>query len=245
MIDKNPDLEGPMPRTSQMRPDLRLAADIVIMTLREGRPHVLLVERLNDPFRGQWALPGGFVEAGESADDAALRELQEETSIDGRHLHLEQVHTYSAPDRDPRGRVVTVAYLAIAPNLPEPVGGADARRADWMPVDGLLNRSVPLAFDHIEIVSDAVERARAKLENTSLATAFCEEPFTIADLRRVYEAVWGATLDPGNFSRKVTNTEGFVVPTGAVRPGERGRPPALYRRGGAVTLYPPILRSSV
>lgn len=230
-----------------LRPEryLQLTADVVILTLREGHPSLLLIERANEPFAGSFALPGGFVHVEESADDAALRELREETNIDGASLHLEQVHTYSEPDRDPRGRVVTVAYLAIAPGLPEPEGGSDARRAEWMPMDDVLAGKVPLAFDHGRIVADAVEFARRKLEHTSLAAAFCSEPFTIADLRHVYEAVWGVTLDPGNFSRKVTNTEGFVVPIGQVREGERGRPPALFRRGSAATLYPPLLRAGV
>ncbi len=232
-------------RLPPLDPDLRLTADVVILTLRDGRAHLLLIERRYAPFRRKLALPGGFVAPTESAEQAALRELREETDIDGTELHLEQVRTYSRPDRDPRGRIATVAFLAIAPNLPEPSGGTDARRATWTPIDDVLSGAVSPAFDHFEIVTDAVERARAKLENTSLATAFCAEPFTIADLRRVYEAVWDTTLDPGNFSRKVTNTEGFVVPTGQVREGERGRPPALYRRGTAVTLYPPILRSTV
>lgn len=231
----------------RLRPErnLQLTVDVVVLTLRGGRAHLLLIERGKDPFRGTLALPGGFVRVDEAADEAALRELREETNIDGRTLHLEQVHTYSRPDRDPRGRVVTIAYIAIAPNLPEPTGGTDASRATWVPLDDVLAGKVDLAFDHADIITDAVELARRKLEHTSLATAFCVEPFTIADLRHVYEAVWGTTLDAGNFSRKVTNTEGFVVPTGQVREGERGRPPALYRRGKAVTLYPPILRTTV
>jgi 8-oxo-dGTP diphosphatase len=230
----------------KLRPErnLQLTVDVVILTLREGTAHLLLIERGSDPFRGAMALPGGFVRVDEAADEAALRELREETNIDGRALHLEQVHTFSRPDRDPRGRVVTIAYLAIAPNLPEPTGGTDASRAAWTPLDEVLAGKVPLAFDHGDIIEESVEFARRKLEQTTLATAFCAEPFTIADLRHVYEAVWGTTLDAGNFSRKVTKTEGFVVPTGHVREGERGRPPALYRRGRATTLYPAILRST-
>jgi 8-oxo-dGTP diphosphatase len=233
-----------MPRRAPHE-QLRLTADIVVLTLRDERLYVLLIERRNDPFKGYWALPGGFVSVGESVDQAALRELLEETGIDGEYLHLEQVKTYGDPGRDPRGRVVTVAYLGIAPDLPEPRPGTDAMRAAWRQVDELLAGGTKLAFDHREIVSDAVERARGKLEYTSLATAFCAEPFTIADLRKVYETVWGVRLDPGNFSRKVTKTDGFVVPTGEVRAGETGRPPALFLRGDAVTLHPPMLRSGM
>jgi 8-oxo-dGTP diphosphatase len=228
-----------------MHAQLRVTADIVILTIREDRLKLLLIERGNQPFRGLKALPGGFVAEGESVDAAALRELREETGLDGGPLHLEQVRTYSEPDRDPRGRVVSVAYLAIAPDLPDPRAGTDARDAVWLSVDDITGGEVDLAFDHHTMVMDAVERARAKLEYTSLATAFCSEPFTIADLRRVYETVWGTHLDPGNFSRKISNTEGFVVATGSMRIGEQGRPPALYRKGNAVMLYPPMLRSRI
>jgi 8-oxo-dGTP diphosphatase len=221
----------------------RLAVDIVILTIRADQLHVLLIQRAGRTFTDMLALPGGFVAEGEALDVAALRELHEETHIDGARLHLEQVRTYGAPDRDPRGRVVSVAYLGIAPDLPQPRGGGAARAASWCLVDDVLTGAVPLAFDHREITTDAVERARGKLEYTSLATAFCSVPFTIADLRRVYEAVWGIPVDPRNFSRKVKGTEGFLVPTGARRQADTGRPPALYRRGKAVTLFPPMLRS--
>lgn len=216
---------------------VRITADLVILTVRDDRLHVLLVERANEPYQGRAALPGGFLRDDETLDDAARRELAEETAM-GERLHLEQVGAYSAPDRDPRGRVVTVSYLAIAPSLPVPTAGSDARAARWAPVEEVP----PLAFDHDEILADALERARNKLENTTLATAFCADTFTIGELRRVYEVVWGTPLDPRNFNRKVTSTEGFVVPTGETRSPETGRPAALYRQGPATTLHPAILR---
>jgi 8-oxo-dGTP diphosphatase len=216
---------------------VRITADLVILTVRDDRLHVLLVERANEPYQGRAALPGGFLRDDETLDDAARRELAEETAM-GERLHLEQVGAYSAPDRDPRGRVVTVSYLAIAPSLPVPTAGSDARAAHWAPVEEVP----PLAFDHDEILADALERARNKLENTTLATAFCADTFTIGELRRVYEVVWGTPLDPRNFNRKVTSTEGFVVPTGETRSPETGRPAALYRQGPATTLHPAILR---
>lgn len=216
---------------------VRITADLVILTVRDDRLNVLLVERANEPYQGRAALPGGFLRDDETLDDAARRELAEETAL-GERLHLEQVGAYSAPDRDPRGRVVTVSYLAIAPSLPVPTAGSDARAARWSPVEEVP----PLAFDHDDILADALERARSKLENTTLATAFCAETFTIGELRRVYEVVWGTPLDPRNFNRKVTSTEGFVVPTGETRSPESGRPAALYRRGPATTLHPAILR---
>lgn len=218
---------------------VNITADLVILTVREDQLQVLLVERANEPYAGRLALPGGFLRADETLDDAARRELAEETALE--RIHLEQLRAFSAPDRDPRGRVVTVSYLAIAPSLPVPVAGSDARAAAWVPVADAKD----LAFDHDEILADALEHARTKLEDTTLATAFCQDTFTIGELRRVYEVVWGFPLDPRNFNRKVTGTDGFVVPTGDTRSPETGRPAALYRRGPATTLYPPILRERI
>jgi len=217
-----------------------LTVDLAILTVRENLLQVLVVERAHDPYQGCSALPGGFLRAGEDLRGAAERELAEETSLDGRSLHLEQLATYGAPDRDPRGRVVTVAYLAIAPDLPVPAAGSDARAARWAPA-GVVRGT--LAFDHDQILADAIERARTHLEFTTLATAFCGKSFTIGDLRHVYEVVWGVPLDPRNFSRKVANTQGFVEPTGDRRIPETGRPAVLYRSGPALTLNPPLLRN--
>jgi 8-oxo-dGTP diphosphatase len=227
--------------TERERLLLHLAVDLAILTVRDNQLNVLVVERANEPYRGQDALPGGFLRAGEDLREAAVRELAEETSLDGNALHLEQLATYGAPDRDPRGRVVSVAYLAIAPNLPIPAAGSDARSARWEPVSRVR---AGLAFDHTQILDDAVERARTHLEFTTLAAAFCDSTFTIGDLRNVYEVVWDMPLDPRNFSRKVTNTEGFVQPTGSKRTPGTGRPAALYRRGPAQSLNPPLMRSA-
>jgi 8-oxo-dGTP diphosphatase len=221
---------------------LHLAVDIAILTVREDLLHVLAIERANEPFRSATALPGGFLRAGEDLHEAAKRELAEETGLDGSALHLEQLATYGTPDRDPRARVVSVAYLALAPDLPIPTAGSDARAARWVPVDQVRGN---LAFDHTKILDDAVERARTHLELTTLATAFCRPTFTMGDLRKVYEVVWGVPLDPRNFSRKVISTDGFILPTGAKRAPETGRPAALYQRGPAQILNPPLLRNGV
>ncbi|WP_253781355.1 NUDIX hydrolase [Nonomuraea roseoviolacea] len=220
-----------------------MAVDLVIFTVRDGRLHVLLIERGNMPHRGEAALPGGFVRDGEALDATARRELREETGVVGDTLHLEQLHAYGAPERDPRGRIVSIAYLALGPDLPTPKAGTDAAAAHWTPVSSILHGQVTLAFDHEQILRDGLERARSQLEHTTIAAAFCKEPFTIADLRQIYEAVWGVPLDPSNFRRKVMKTDGFVVPIGERRLPEVGRPAGLFRRGPAETLTPPLMRS--
>lgn len=226
-------------------PHVPLAAvtvDLVVLTVRHDSFKALIVKRGVAPYRGRWALPGGFVHSDENLVDAAVRELEEETGISALEAHLEQLATYGDPKRDPRGRVVSTAYLAFVPELPAPSAGTDAHEAKWQAVDELLSLSHRLAFDHHRILADGVERARAKLEYTSLGAAFCAEEFTIAELRRVYEAVWGTRLDPRNFHRKVTTTPGFVEPVGRTTTRDGGRPAQLYQRGAAALLHPAMLR---
>jgi 8-oxo-dGTP diphosphatase len=225
-------------------PPIAVTVDIVVLTVRQGRLSVLLVRRGAHPFRDRWALPGGFVAAAEGLDEAAARELAEEAGVPLGTAHLEQLASYGDPTRDPRMRVISVAYLALAPDLPLPVAGTDASEARYWDVEDInLDDEPILAFDHTQVLADAVERARAKLEYTSLATTFLEEPFTIADLRRIYEAVWGRTLHPANFRRKVLTTPGFVTPIGEERATGRGWA-GLYTRGETATLHPAILRPS-
>ncbi|MDQ0388611.1 8-oxo-dGTP diphosphatase [Streptomyces sp. DSM 42143] len=219
-----------------------VTVDLAVLTLRADALHVLLVERGQEPYAGRWALPGGFLLPEESAETAARRELAEETGLaDVTGLHLEQLRTYSEPDRDPRMRVVSVAFAALLPDPPEPHGGGDASQARWVPYDA----AVDLAFDHDRILADARQRVGAKLEYTCLATAFCPAEFTLGELQQVYETVWGTALDRPNFRRKVLATPGFVeaVPGAARLTGGRGKPAALYRAGPATTLHPPLLRA--
>ncbi|MBU6533357.1 NUDIX hydrolase [Streptomyces mayonensis] len=232
-----------------------VTVDLAVLTLRAGALHVLLVERGQEPYAGRWALPGGFLLPEESAETAARRELAEETGLaDVTGLHLEQLRTYSEPGRDPRMRVVSVAFAALLPDPPqnsvrgdthpaalEPHGGGDAADARWVPYDAAQG----LAFDHDRILADARDRVGAKLEYTCLATAFCPAEFTLGELQQVYETVWGTALDRPNFRRKVLATTGFVEPVqGAARlTGGRGKPAALYRAGPATTLHPPLLRT--
>ncbi|MEW1628985.1 NUDIX domain-containing protein [Streptomyces sp. NPDC089173] len=220
-----------------------LTVDLVILTLREGRLCVLLVERGEDPFKGMPALPGGFLNhAGEEILDAAHRELSEETALVAGGVHLEQLATYGGAGRDPRGRVVSVAHLAIAPGLPEPVAGTDAADAAWVSAEAVLSGEVGLAFDHHQIVADGIERARTKIEFSALATAFCGKTFTIVELQQVYEAVWDTELDTRNFYRKVQAVKGFIIPAGSERRSTGGRPARLYRAGPQSALFPPLIR---
>lgn len=224
-----------------------VAVDLTLFTLRGGVLQVLLVERGGEPFKGSWALPGGFLEPQEDAETAAHRELREETHIViPEEVHLEQLKTYSAPKRDPRMRVVSVAFVALAANLPDPQAGDDAREARWWPVEDLLgeNPEVSLAFDHQEILVDALERVRSKLEYTTLAGQFVEEPFTLSDLWRVYKAVWGQEPSLPNFRRKVLSVEGFVEAAGDFTSGTPGPRARLYRRGPAHAMQPAMMRSS-
>ncbi len=222
-------------------PPFAVTVDVVLLTVRGGRLQVLLVERDTHPFQGLLALPGGFVRPDEDLDAAAIRRLEQETGVRRDVAHVEQLGAFGAPDRDPRMRVVSVAYLVFAPDVPAPRPGPSTRSVAWVPVEQV---HAPLAFDHAEVLAAGVERARAKLEYSPFATSFCAEEFTVAELRHVYEATWGVPLDPRNFHRKVTGTAGFLVPVGrdSVPGPGGGRPAALFRRGGAALLHPAMLR---
>jgi 8-oxo-dGTP diphosphatase len=213
-----------------------VTVELVVLTVRDDRLSVLLVRRDMDPHAGELALPGGFVRPQEDLLETAARELGEGTGLALPGHHLEQLGSYAAPDRDPRGRVLGVGHLALVP-----AGGLDApptAGGQWHPADD----TGPLAFDHAAILADGVERARAKLEYTTLAASFCPEPMTVTQLRRVYEAVWGVQIDPRNFNRKVTSTPGFLLPTQERTSSGRGRPAQLFKRGPATVLHPPMLR---
>lgn len=223
-----------------------LTVDLVILTLRGTSLQVLLVERGVEPYSGAMALPGGFLrDAEEPILAAAHRELSEEAGLDAGALHLEQLGVYGDPGRDPRGRVVSVAFLAIAPRLPDPVAGTDAADARWTSADEALSASPPLAFDHQRMVTDGVERARTKLEHSAIATAFCGPTFTISELQQVYEAVWDVRLDPRNFYRKIQGTRDFVVPASPGKRAGAGRPARLFRAGTGTVLNPPMTRPTV
>ena len=224
-------------------PAFAVTVDVVILTVFAGQLHVLLIRRGVPPFEGVWALPGGFKRPDETLDEAAMRELAEETGVDGAKV-LSQFGAYGDPGRDPRMNVVTIAYLAVLREVGRVVAGTDAADAELVPVSEALAQRTELAFDHERIVRDAVERLRVDLERTDIATAFVGATFTLTELRAIYEAVWGVHLDSANFRRSLLSESGWVVPTGRrARPGPTGGKPAeLYRVGRRWSHGSPVRR---
>lgn len=262
-------------------PAFAVTVDVVILTMVDGRLHVLLVKRRDDPYQGQWALPGGFKRPDETLDEAAIRELREETGV-AAPAHLAQFGAYGDPGRDPRTNVVTVGYLAVTPDVGAILAGSDADEAKLWPVTEAV-AELNLAFDHKRIVADAIKRAADQLEQTDLATAFVGDTFTLSELQGVYEELWDTEIDAANFRRslgapsarrrqqsppapasmsapspeivalrsstrasagEVASDETYVTPTGEhSKPSDKGgRPPELFKKGGAWKDEPPLRR---
>ncbi len=217
--------EGYHPRAF---PPVAVTVDIVVMTVVRRQLEVLLIQRGEEPHKGKWALPGGFVKPDEDLAAAAARELLEETGID-QARSLKQFRAYGEPHRDPRMRVVTVAYLAIVPRLAgAPRGGSDAAHAELVPVEEVQRGKLPLAFDHFGIVQDALAELGRDLETN--APHFCAPEFTIRELREVYEAIQKKGFDPGNFHRMVRRRERLIPTGGRALPGQKGgRPATLWQ----------------
>lgn len=208
-----------MPLEDYPRPSV--TADVIIFTLRESDLFVLLVRRKYPPCEGMWAIPGGFVDIDESLEEAALRELEEETGV--RDVYLEQLYTFGDVARDPRGRVITVAYFALVPAAAiHPRAGDDAAEARWWSVYDLP----PLAFDHADILDYALQRLRYKLEYTAVGFELLPPTFTLSELQTAYEIILGEELDKRNFRRKILGA-GVIEEAGGYRTGE-GRPAKLY-----------------
>ena len=206
-----------------MYPVISVTVDIVIFTVRDGQLCTLLVERDVPPFRGAWALPGGYVQEDESLRAAAERELVEETNVQVRWM--EQLAAFGAVDRDPRGRVVTIAFTALVDAGPlEPKGGTDAADAQWFVMDALPD----VAFDHAEILELALTTLRERVDTHPIAFQLLPDRFTLSDLQQVHEAVLGQPIDKRNFRRRVDQL-GLVEATDeTVRRGPH-RPARLYR----------------
>ena len=243
MATKTTDAKAPLVYDPSQFPAFAVTVDVVVLTMSEGLLHLLLVCRGEEPYEGMWAIPGGFKRPTETLDEAARRELSEETGVDAARL-LTQFGAYGDPQRDPRMNVVTVAYVAVLRDVGAVVAGTDAADAALVPVSAVLNGEIDLACDHLRIARDAIERVRVELEVSGIATAFVGTTFTLAELRAVYEAVWGVQLDAANFRRTVVADDGWVIPTGRrTRPGPSGgRPAELYRAGRSWSQGGPIHR---
>jgi 8-oxo-dGTP diphosphatase len=204
-----------------------LSADPVVFTLLSDGLCVLLARRLEQPQRGMFALPGGFVGAAESPEQTAERKLREKTGVGS--VHLEQLRTYAAPDRDPRGWLPSIAYLALVGPEALPEERPAEREASWHPVDALPE----LALDHARIVDDGLWRLRARVADKSwfvrVAGGLLPERFTLRQAQELYEALRGEPVDPANFRRDVRAT-GLLADTGAHRSDGPGRPGRVYRR---------------
>ena len=203
-------------------PHPSVTTDIVIFTLQDDQLKVLLIERANHPFQGHWALPGGFIEIEEDLETAAIRELREETGVTG--VFLEQLYTFGKPNRDPRERVISIAYYALVPidclNIrPD----SDAVKVDWFSCTELPE----LAFDHDEIITIARKRLAAKINYSTIALHFMPQKFTLTELQRVYEIIMSLPLDKRNFRKRVLAFDS-IHDTGEKRRNGKHRPARLY-----------------
>ena len=183
----------------------------------------LCIERNIAPFKGKWALPGGFVQMDETLDAAAVRELKEETGIE--NVYIEQLYTFGALDRDPRGRTVSVSYVALV-NLEQHIldAGTDAKSAEWFPI----NKLPALAFDHKLIVKTAIERLRGKVRYQPIGFELLPDEFTLSELQTLYETILERSFDKRNFRKKIDGY-GLLIETGGMRRGKPNRAAKLYR----------------
>jgi 8-oxo-dGTP diphosphatase len=206
----------------------QVAADVAVFAFQDGAMNVLLVRRRYEPYQSYWALPGGLLEASETLEEAAERELREETGV--TDTWMEQLATFSEVDRDPRGRVISCCYLALVDGERARLRpGSDAREAVWRPLEPLLAQIATervLAFDHDRILAYARQRLAYKLEYQNVAWSLLPETFTVSELRRVYEAGIGRAFEPNNF-RRIALGWGVLAEAGERPTG--GRPAALYR----------------
>ena len=207
--------------TAYERPSVTV--DVVIFSLHKEQLRVLLIQRKYAPHQGAWAIPGGFVQMDESLEAAARRELMEETAVS--NVYLEQLYTFGDPNRDPRTRVITIAYIALVPHdAIQPQAGDDAAKTAWFSVNNLPD----LAFDHQGIIDYALMRLRYKLEYTTVGFELLPDQFTLTELQRAYELILGEKLDKRNFRSKIASAE-ILEESGNMRQEGKGRPAKLYQ----------------
>ncbi|MCP3671301.1 MAG: NUDIX hydrolase [Gammaproteobacteria bacterium] len=203
-------------------PHPAITTDIVVFTISDGGLKLLLIKRGQEPYQGSWALPGGFLEPNEGLSECAQRELREETGL--KDIYLEQLCTFGEPERDPRERVVSIAYLALMPTPEQPEAASDAVAAIWYSLDDLP----ALAFDHADIIALARKRLLSKLNYSSIALQFLPDTFTLSELQKVYEIVGSEQLDKRNFRKQITSM-GVIEETDNLRRNASHRPARLYR----------------
>ncbi len=196
-----------------------ITVDTVILTLKDDSLQVLLVRREHEPFKGKWAIPGGYIRMSEDLDTAAVRVLKEKTNVD--NIYLEQLYTFGDPLRHPVARVITCAYFALV--RANDVSVADDENVAWHRVDNLP----PLAFDHKEIIQYSLKRTRERLELCPVAYQLLNEKFTLTEMQRAYELIMGKSLDKRNFRKKVIQTEGLIELNEFSKTGSK-RPARLY-----------------
>lgn len=210
-------------KNRQIDQEIFTAVDVVIFTVRKNSLQALLIQMKYGPFAGKWAFPGGIIGTDELTADAARRVLESSTGM--RQAHLEQLYTFDDPKRDPRARVISVAYFALVPDadveLKTTAKYSDVR---WLTVGKLP----ALAYDHARIAEVALERLRAKLEYTNIVWSLLPPKFTLTELQQVYETVLGKKIDKRNFRKGLLAT-GLLAATGEMEAGGRHRPAELYR----------------
>lgn len=200
-----------------------VTVDVVIFSLVEEELKVLLIKRLAPPFANMWAIPGSFVQIDEALEETAVRALADETGVED--VYTEQLYTFGSPGRDPRTRVITVAYFALVPHdAIHHKAGRDASETGWFTISQLP----PLAFDHAEIIDYAHTRLRYKLEYSSVGFRLLPDVFTLTELQKAYEIILGEQLDKRNFRRKILVAE-ILEETGEKQKEAEGRPAMLYR----------------
>jgi 8-oxo-dGTP diphosphatase len=209
-----------------------VTVDLVLMSIVEGAPAALLIQRDEHPALGRWALPGGFVRIDEALDDAARRILAEKARM--ADAYIEQLYTFGAPDRDPRTRIITVAYFAL---LPAARFAAALKASPHLTLARITNEPIqaigedgplPLAFDHADILGLAVQRLRGKLDYSPVGFALLPETFTLRQLQDVHEAILGTPLNKPAFRRRMVD-KGWIEATGARETGASFRPAELFR----------------
>lgn len=200
-----------------------VAVDILLFTVEDGLLKLLLVKRNEEPFKDRWALPGGFVKMNESLDEAAIRELGEETGV--KNIYMEQLYTFGEPKRDPRTRVISITYMALATKTNwQLTASGDANQAKFFPTSELPK----LGFDHLEIFKYGLERLRSKLGYTNISFGLLPDQFTLTDLQNIYEIILYKKLDKRNFRKKMLSMD-LLLSVGIKSPGGAHRPAELYR----------------